>query len=71
MENDDIALARMIFAELTGVQEDASAIASEGQSPHTTPDVATRIIRRLDSKFENVEEMLKLLKALNTKTQEN
>ncbi len=66
MENDDTELARMIFAELTGLLEDASAIASEGQSPHITSDIVARTIGRLDSYLGNVEELLKRLKVLNT-----
>ena len=65
MDNDDTEQTRMIFAELTGLLEDASVIALEGQSPHITSDVVARIIRRLDSSFDNVEKLLRHLKALN------
>lgn len=48
MDESDKEYIRRVFADLTGVLEDASVAAAEGQSWRITPEVSDRIIRTIE-----------------------
>lgn len=58
MDESDREYIRRVFADLTGVLEDASAEAVEGQSWRITPETSASIIHDIEKALEEADRLL-------------